>query len=136
MPRLIDANEILKSEHQHYDYMSDEYYVLVLLHYSKPVIDIENAPTVEPVRHGRWVHGKELSRDYIGDVCVSIHYDKCWCSECDYPTEGHPLWKYCPNCGAKMNVETGNTYSIGKIELPTGVFRQIYDEERREDETD
>lgn len=43
MPRLIDANEILKSEHQHYDYMADEYYVLVR--------DIENAPTVdaEPV---------------------------------------------------------------------------------------
>ena len=37
--RLIDANEILKSEHQHYDYMADEYYVLVR--------DIENAPTVD-----------------------------------------------------------------------------------------
>lgn len=56
-----------------------------------------------PVRHGHWVHGKELSRDYIGDVCVSIHYDKCWCSECNYPVEGHPLWMYCPNCGAKMD---------------------------------
>lgn len=41
MPRLIDANEILKSEHQHYDYMADEYYVLVR--------DIENAPTVGAV---------------------------------------------------------------------------------------
>lgn len=41
MPRLIDANEILKSEHQHYDYMSDEYYV--------PVRDIENALTVDAV---------------------------------------------------------------------------------------
>ena len=41
MQRLIDANEILKSEHQHYDYMSDEYYVIVR--------DIENAPTVDAV---------------------------------------------------------------------------------------
>lgn len=41
MQRLIDASEILKSEHQHYDYMADEYYVLVR--------DIENAPTVDPV---------------------------------------------------------------------------------------
>ena len=66
---------------------------------------LRNAPTVDakPVRHGHWVHGKELSRDYIGNVCVSIHYDKCWCSECDYPVEGHPLWLYCPNCGAKMD---------------------------------
>ena len=40
-PRLIDANEILKSEHQHYAPMADEYYV--------PVFDIENAPTVDAV---------------------------------------------------------------------------------------
>ena len=41
MPRLIDANEIIKFDHQHYDYMSDEFYVLVR--------DIENAPTVDAV---------------------------------------------------------------------------------------
>lgn len=39
MKKLIDANEILKSEHQHYDYMADEYYVLVR--------DIELAPTLD-----------------------------------------------------------------------------------------
>lgn len=39
--RLIDANEILKSEHQHYNPMADEYYV--------PVRDIENALTVDAV---------------------------------------------------------------------------------------
>lgn len=57
------------------------------------------------VRHGHWVHGKELSRDYIGDACVNIHYDKWWCSECNYPVEEQPLWMYCPNCGAKMKEE-------------------------------
>jgi rubrerythrin len=57
----------------------------------------------EPEKHGHWIHGKELSRDYIGDVCIGIHYDKYWCSECNYPVEGQPLWAYCPNCGAKMN---------------------------------
>ena len=56
-------------------------------------------------KDGYWVHGKELSRDYIGDVCVGIHYDKWWCSECHYPVEGQPLWKYCPNCGAVMEVK-------------------------------
>lgn len=79
MPRLIDANEILKSEHQHYDYMADEYYVRVR--------DIENAPTVdaEPVRHGHW----EWDGDYI-------------CSNCG--ERGHRnKWNYCPNCGAKMD---------------------------------
>ena len=59
----------------------------------------------QEVKHGHWVHGKELSRDYIGDVCVSVRYDKCWCSECCYQVEefGLPLWTYCPICGAKMD---------------------------------
>ena len=95
MPRLIDANEILKSEHQHYDYMADEYYVLVR--------DIENAPTVdaEPVKHGHWNEAKD---------------GVLWCSVCisDAPyvedSWGYvihaPHYDYCPNCGAKMDEVT------------------------------
>lgn len=84
---------------------------------------IEDAPTVdaEPVRHGRWLKN--------GD-----RY--CECSVCHHEGNTSGADNYCPNCGAKMDVETGNTYSIGEIELPIGVFRQIYDEERKEDETD
>ena len=52
---------------------------------------------------GHWVHGKELSRDYIGDICIRVHYDKYWCSECNYTVERPPLWKYCPRCGAQMD---------------------------------
>ena len=69
--------------------------------------ELEGLPSAvieaETVRHGHWVLGKELSREYIGDVCISIHYDKCWCSECDYPVKEYPFWTYCPNCGAKMD---------------------------------
>lgn len=46
---------------------------------------------VAPVRHGRWLCG-----DYydIGDVC----------SECDWDSQmTHPSYRYCPNCGAKMD---------------------------------
>lgn len=43
----------------------------------------------EPVRHGHWVH----------------KYDSWSCSECYYTFHGHPLWKYCPHCGAKNEVE-------------------------------
>lgn len=90
MQRLIDANEILKSEHQHYDYMADEYYVLVR--------DIENAPTVdtEPVRHGRW----KRSKSYKSVI---------FCDECGEPFElsnSTEHWNYCPNCGAKMDEST------------------------------
>lgn len=49
------------------------------------------AADVAPVRHGKWLYG-----DYydIGDVC----------SECDWDSKmTHPSYRYCPNCGAKMD---------------------------------
>ena len=51
------------------------------------------AADVAPVRYGRWLCG-----DYydIGDVC----------SECDWDSQmTHPSYRYCPNCGAKMDKE-------------------------------
>lgn len=49
------------------------------------------AADVAPVVHGRWLCG-----DYydIGDVC----------SECDWDSQmTHPSYRYCPNCGARMD---------------------------------
>ena len=50
-----------------------------------------DAADIAPVVHGRWLYG-----DYydIGDVC----------SECDWDSQmTHPSYRYCPNCGAKMD---------------------------------
>ena len=56
---------------------------------------IQRVPSadVAPVLHGLWLYG-----DYydIGDVC----------SECDWDSQmTHPSYRYCPNCGAKMDLE-------------------------------
>ena len=61
--------------------------------FDEAVTRVENFPAadVAPVRHGKWLYG-----DYydIGDVC----------SECDWDSKmTHPSYRYCPNCGAKMN---------------------------------
>lgn len=60
---------------------------------------IKDAPTIdaEPVRHGEW---KE-----------SISLDDCFwvCSVCSFPSEATAaptLYKFCPNCGAKMRGKT------------------------------
>ena len=50
-----------------------------------------DAADVAPIVHGRWLCG-----DYydIGDVC----------SECDWDSQmTHPSYRYCPNCGARMD---------------------------------
>ena len=61
--------------------------------FDEAVTRVENFPAadVAPVRHGKWLYG-----DYydIGDVC----------SECDWDSKmTHPSYRYCPNCGAKMD---------------------------------
>ena len=69
---------------------------LITRRYENPEIctqEINSIPAadVAPVRHGQWQYG-----DYydIGDVC----------SECDWDSKmTHPSYRYCPNCGAKMN---------------------------------
>ncbi len=53
--------------------------------------DNGNAIEIYRVRHGRW-----LPQVVLGE--------KAWdCSECK--TLGSPHWKWCPVCGAKMDLE-------------------------------
>lgn len=59
--------------------------------------DIRNAPTIDPVRHGRWVLDTEHREEiYVPPVTCSA----CWqTGVLEYGT----LTPYCPNCGAKMD---------------------------------
>lgn len=84
---------------------ADEFYKLPCVHGAEGtwicLEDIRNAPTVdaEPVRHGGWV----FSPDHAEGICTS----------CNYKIYGRPYqntylivpYNYCPNCGAKMEVE-------------------------------
>ena len=56
---------------------------------------------------GQYVHGRELSREYVGDCLVSIDYEDWRCSVCGIVFEqwSMPTYNYCPNCGAKMEVQ-------------------------------
>jgi len=58
---------------------------------------IDNSVIVQ--KHGRWINERELVGGFAGKW-------GCDCSECGKTVE-EPLWKppYCPNCGAKMDLE-------------------------------
>lgn len=58
-------------------------------------------------KRGQYVHGRELSREYIGDCLASIDYEDWRCSVCGIVFEqwSIPKYNYCPNCGAKMEVQ-------------------------------
>lgn len=64
--------------------------------------DIANAPTVDPVKHGRWVD------DFRGAEEFPL-FRKGWkCSVCgSRNTYGKP--KYCMNCGAQMDGVSNET---------------------------
>ena len=94
MPQLIDADVLVEKAYWHNEHPSiDDLFAEGVD--AVDVSDIDNAPTIEaePVRHGYWMCG-----DYydIGDVC----------SECDWDSGMvNPTLRYCPNCGAKMDLE-------------------------------
>lgn len=59
------------------------------------IAEVEEAPAIEaePMKHGRWDGPFKVSADDVGYKC-SV------CGE-----YGVPCWNYCPNCGAKMDLE-------------------------------
>lgn len=89
MPRLIDAEKLLKT------IMSLESWNVPDFVYES----INNAPTVDTVKHGHW--------------CVTQAYPHTiYCSECfkRFAQAHWQVWEdgslprdYCPNCGAKMD---------------------------------
>lgn len=59
---------------------------------------IELAPTIDPVKHGRWVKAEP-------DGCWSYAEVYKQCSECGKVTFLAERMNYCPNCGADMRGE-------------------------------
>lgn len=54
---------------------------------------LESMPTIDPVKHGKW----EMKPDPYGffeEIPV--------CSECGCTTKMRQKYRYCPNCGARM----------------------------------
>ena len=62
--------------------------------------DIKNQDTINNVKHGHWEESKCL------DDCFWV------CSCCKFPSQAiaaPKLYKYCPNCGARMDAQFGDS---------------------------
>lgn len=93
--RLIDADAFIEKARSRID-MQDLY---LPIHIKEMVLD--EMPTVDavPVRHGKWLDDGQYDNFFP-------HHE--WrCSECgEHVLEiGIPWYKYCPNCGARMDTE-------------------------------
>lgn len=81
--RLIDADALLDAISVHLERIEQEF---------------DDAPTIDPVRYGRW-----LTEPYVGKHAT---LKVMRCSECDNPVLTLPSGKnymFCPNCGARMD---------------------------------
>lgn len=67
---------------------------------------LEDEVEAQLPKRGEWVHGREIGKEWIYDHWVTYFED--WrCSNCGvvFEQESKPKYHYCPNCGAKMEVQ-------------------------------
>lgn len=101
MTRLIDADALKESIDEHvylvnHGFNETEY---GCTQYGIHQI-IDEAPTIdaEPVRHGKFI-----GTEYDGYADGNPVYYEWKCSECGCIFEEEPTYRYCPNCGARMD---------------------------------
>lgn len=64
---------------------------------------VKTCPTVDPVKHGRWIHDiASMKIEYYRcSICNhGIHMWWGWQASLESPAEEY---RYCPSCGAKMD---------------------------------
>ena len=93
--------------------LSQDGFLAVNTKYMTDMLSAISTADVAPVRRGRWISDHPGKR--FGTVVRldkdGCPVDSCHCSECgewltasdEYPVTG----RYCPNCGAKMEVDDG-----------------------------
>lgn len=93
MPRYIDADDFYKR-------LSNPPYTIyngeMFAEWFEECFKTQPTADVEPVRHGRWEYNQDVILYWV-------------CSECAYYVQHE--YKFCPNCGAKMDGGDDNEQS-------------------------
>lgn len=105
--RLIDGDRLEDALREHkFDYSGEtEYNDGVVEGLMMARDDVIEAPTIEavPVKHGKWIPSDPpdapVTKLYKCSVCGLGYEDDDTDCEVYYP------WKYCPHCGAIMEIE-------------------------------
>lgn len=78
--RLVDVDNV-------YEVLTDYYHQRTEMQHRALKEALGRVPTVDPVKHGKWVELRPLKNIFVCSLCGQ------W---------GDYHWNYCPNCGAKM----------------------------------
>ena len=102
--RLIDADALMKVIREH-DYPLRSHFNstdngMFTIGVQQAVDD---APTIDavPVVRGEWVKSDDYKGWLVCSACHDCYVDNAWVNG--------KKWRYCPNCGAKMDGEKGES---------------------------
>lgn len=71
------------------------------------VFDLVNVfPTIDHVKHGKWIKDKDVYSLYKCTACNGLCTVAGW-ANCIPEEQMYKSFKYCPNCGAKMERSYG-----------------------------
>ena len=93
--RLIDADE-LKTLYDDVEFVGEKWHVPIRV----ILANIDDMPTVDPVKHGRWITSNYVSNN--GTKSQAMVYTGCKCSVCG-GVFGRMSDLFCYHCGAKMD---------------------------------
>ena len=100
MPRYIDKQKLI-------DALIQKQRLIPIINGIRGAIEvIKNNPDadVAPVKHGKWILDREkhsmCEDEYICSKCKVSVCSEGWCNE-----KFLEMYKHCPNCGAKMDLE-------------------------------
>ena len=103
--RLIDADKLInvvkKDINFNKEYCLDNFFTKGYRAGMRNLYNIiANQPTIDSIKHGYWKESKCL------DDCFWV----CSCCKCPSQAIAAPkLYKYCPNCGARMDAQFGDS---------------------------
>lgn len=89
--RLIDADKLKERAIAVLTEKGDKIYIKAV-----GTREIDRQPTVDPVVHGRW---------HLGCNGFDCRCSVCGCEFDNIANDVWEDWEYCPNCGAKMDLE-------------------------------
>ena len=91
---IDDIKECAEAAHDNHEWDMEQGYL-------NAIECIEELPSAQPVRHGRFI-----GTEYDGYADGNPVYYEWKCSECGCVFEDEePTYNYCPNCGADMRGE-------------------------------
>lgn len=107
--RLIDKRELMELLDDMFSRYDGTPSVMEGFKYGLDAVisEVSVMPTIdaEPIKHGKWEHGRELSRDFVGRELVAIDYEDYHCSVCGAKYKNKDTiiaFKFCPICGTHM----------------------------------